>query len=293
MNNIKLKKLIKNVILEVAPELGQFAGSSQGRSTGRSCYWDLNTNGIKVFFDITRPFDYKDGGQTAAGTAIALTAVLTNKQLTTVNHVGFVLKNGSIIDAVAGSGVTMRNGDEIKNNPHNYVIVDVGGDESTLLKKYTDLKKSIEKVQGKNEKEIDSMIFGKTKASYDVAGVYRQIPVIGGLLKHLNSTREKNKYSFYCSELVAHLLVLCGVLKVNDLMKENLSEDDDALTDLDKYDEVNPTKLYNLIKDISQVKVLRKICKNTSQQTTEHTISKQELKQIVREAIVEVIKEKQ
>ena len=195
-----------------------------------ACKWNISEPGIKIFFDVTPVSSMIRPGSTDKsifGVGISFAAMLTNKVLHAVNHVGFILSDGSIIHATTGKGVVRESGDDIINNPRNYIVVNVGGSESDLIKKFESLKKTL---------YVD-------QDSYDWKGIVRQFPVIGKLLARFKWSENK-PYRFFCSELVANLLVRCGIIKFDELAGIH-----EKLTQLDKYDEIDPTKLFLLIKD--------------------------------------------
>jgi len=225
-----------DLINKLSPNLDDYSNSPERKQQRETkCQWNTNVEGIKIFFDITDAFNYKEK-QTLFGTAIMLAAALKTGKLSAVNHVGFVLKDGRLLDATTSEGVKVRSGDDLKEFPHNFVCVNVGGSEAKLLQEFVKIKKEL------------------SDKSYDTTGIYRQIPLIGKLFKHLKWTKEHKSDAFFCSELVANLLVRSGVLSVEDLknaMKENVSE-------LDVHDEVDPTTLYNLVKN--KAELLPKVC---------------------------------
>ena len=231
-----------------------------------ACKWNVNESGIKIFFDVTGIGEMARLGSSKStfGVGISLTAMFTNKVLHGVNHVGFVLSDGTIIHATTNRGVIRESGKDIINNPKNYVVVNVGGNESDLISKYNQLKKTL---------YID-------KDSYDWKGIVRQVPLIGKLLGRLNFARENKPYRFYCSELVANLLVRCGVISYNELVSLH-----EKTVGLDKYDEVDPTKLFLMIK--SKAKLCPTICDINKDLNKENIMTKNELKQLIKEVLAE------
>ena len=231
-----------------------------------ACKWNVNESGIKIFFDVTGIGEMARLGSSKStfGVGISLTAMVTNKVLNSVNHVGFILSDGTIIHATTNRGVIRESGKGIINDTKNYVVANVGGNESDLISKYNQLKKTL---------YID-------KDSYDWKGIVRQVPLIGKLLGRLNFARENKPYRFYCSELVANLLVRCGVISYNELVSLN-----EKTVGLDKYDEVDPTKLFLMIK--SKAKLCPVVCDTDKDLKKENTMTKNELKQLIKEVLVE------
>lgn len=242
-------------------DLGQIKKHIQ--SAG-ACKWNISESGIKIFFDVTPVSSMIRPGssdKSVFGVGISLVAMLTNKVLHAVNHVGFILSDGSIIHATTGKGVVRESGDDIINNPRNYIVVNVGGSESDLIKKFESLKKTL---------YVD-------KDSYDWKGIVRQFPVIGKLLARFKWSENK-PYRFFCSELVANLLVRCGIIKFDELAVIH-----EKLTQLDKYDEIDPTKLFLLIKDKADLCPV--VC--DANLNKENIMTKSELKELIKEVIRE------
>jgi hypothetical protein len=231
-----------------------------------ACKWNVNESGIKIFFDVTGigVMARLGSSKSTFGVGISLTAMVTNKVLNSVNHVGFILSDGTIIHATTNRGVIRESGKDIINDTKNYVVANVGGNESDLISKYNQLKKTL---------YID-------KDSYDWKGIVRQVPLIGKLLGRLNFARENKPYRFYCSELVANLLVRCGVISYNELVSLN-----EKMVGLDKYDEVDPTKLFLMIK--SKAKLCPVVCDADKDLKKENIMTKSELKQLIKEVLVE------
>ena len=254
---------MSDMIDKFLPNLGTI--KKDLKQTG-ACKWNVNEPGIKIFFDVTGIGEMARLGSSKStfGVGISLTAMFTNKVLHGVNHVGFVLSDGTIIHATTNRGVIRESGKDIINNPKNYVVVNVGGNESDLISKYNQLKKTL---------YID-------KDSYDWKGIVRQVPLIGKLLGRLNFARENKPYRFYCSELVANLLVRCGVISYNELVSLH-----EKTVGLDKYDEVDPTKLFLMIK--SKAKLCPTICDINKDLKKENIMTKNELKQLIKEVLAE------
>lgn len=267
MTKAQLEQLIVETLTnEKLSSLGKVKKDIQ--STG-ACKWNVSDPGIKIFFDVTSVGSMIRPGSTdksVFGVGISLVAMLTNKVLHSVNHVGFALSDGSIIHATTSKGVVRENGADVINNPKNYVIVNVGGNEGVLIDKFNSLKKQL---------YVD-------KDSYDWKGIVRQIPLIGKLLARLKWSENK-PYRFFCSELVANLLVRCGVISYDELA----SIHEKQLTGLDKYDEVDPTKLFLLLKDKAELCPV--VCDTNLNK--ENIMNQNELRQLVREAISELKEE--
>jgi len=234
MAHIKFKRLLEDIVVKQTNEGLSDLGSvkKKVRSSG-ACKWDIGDPGIKIFFDVTDIRDMIKPGKDKSlfGVGISAVGMLTNRVLHSVNHVGFILSDGTVIHA-ATKGVVRESGADIINNPKSYVIVNVGGSESDLISKFEQLKKTL---------YVD-------KDSYDWKGIVRQIPLIGKLLGRLKWSAENKPYRFFCSELVANLLVRCKVISYNELASIH-----EKLTGLDRYDEIDPTKLFSLIKDKAEL----------------------------------------
>lgn len=228
-----------------------------------ACKWNIKEPGIKIFFDVTGIGEMARLGASKStfGVGISLVAMMTNKVLHAVNHVGFILSDGTIIHATTDRGVTKESGIDIINNPKNYIVVNVGGKESDLINKYNSLKKDLY----------------ADKDSYDWKGIVRQFPLIGKLLARFKWSENK-PYRFFCSELVANLLVRCGVISYSELASIH-----EKLTGLDKYDEIDPTRLFLLVKDKAELCPF--VCDTGLQK--ENVITLKELKQLIRECITE------
>lgn len=232
MKKSELKALIREVIEEI--NLQELDPVIKDEKSGQ---WKIDVPGIKVFFDITGAFDY-DQGQTIFGTGIQLINKIKHGDMKGANHAGFVMSDGRILDAVQ-AGVGFRDGSEIKENPQNYIIFNVGGSEDKLIAAYNELKKVIK--------------------SYDMAGIARQIkqkfPKLWSIFNFFKYADKKFKETgqekYYCSEFVATLLARVGIVSVDELTAANVYEE---LTQLDVADEIDPTQLYKLIK--SKAKML-------------------------------------
>ena len=235
---IRLKDLLKEVLSEDIPDIKQ--ANAAPIKDGSNCKWDLSTSEIKIFFDVTSTS--KMSALTSKwfsflGVIINKVATIKHKVLTPVNHVGFILSDGNVIDAIPDKGISIRklDDDDFDTNPGHFICVSVGGAESDLISKFNELKKAAGEEGG-----------------YDTAGVVRNIPILGTILKRLNLAQETNNKKFFCSELVANLLVRCNIIKVEELKK--LSEYDEA----DQFDEIDPTQLYEMIK--GKAKTLPIVC---------------------------------
>jgi len=254
MKRSELKQLIKEVIEEI--ELLEIDPLIKDKSSGQ---WKTDVTGIKVFFDITKfnlpslvfgtlakvglqgaidkiPQSIKSrlnpDAQTKFGSGIQIMNKIVHGDLRGVNHAGFVLSDGRILDAVT-EGVGFRDGTEIKQNPQNYIIFNVGGSEEKLISAYNEMQRVIK--------------------SYDVKGIARQIkekfPKLWALINRFKNVEDKYKEDgqsqFYCSEFVANLLARLGIINVQELINAKINEE---LTPLDSADEIDPQQLYNLIK---------------------------------------------
>ena len=203
----------------------------------RGCKWNYkNSTGMKVFFDVT---SFSHENQSFFGKAIILGNAIQKTlkgemkgAMGAANHVGFIFSDGSIFHATtddAGPGVSFQPSiPDMDNNPHQYVILDLGGDEGKLRKACQDILEELSKNVNPAQ-------------AYDKRGIARQIPLIGKLLAHLPIAKEENEYSFYCSELVANALVRVGFMTAEQLQARMLNEQLGAI------DELSPTELYELI----------------------------------------------
>ena len=226
MKKSELKQLIKEVIEQI--NLHEIDPVIKDKESGQ---WKIDVPGIKVFFDITGAFSYGQG-QTVFGTGIQIINKIKYNDLKGANHVGFIMSDGRILDAVV-AGVGFRDGSEIKENPQNFIIFNVGGSEDKLIAAYNEMKNVIK--------------------SYDKAGIARQIkekfPGVWAIYNFFKKSDEKFKETgqeeYFCSEFVATLLARLGIVSINDLMMYRLYEE---LTALDIADEIDPVQLYKLIK---------------------------------------------
>ena len=204
--------------------------------------WYINNDEIKVFLDITT---ISDREQTLFGKGIILWGAIKSwikgkfkNSLNKVNHIGFVFKDGYVLHAtITGRGIQFEKYDDVIENPNSYMIYNLGGNEKDIRQLGENLLKDIDK------SGMDKI--GKEAPLYDTGGVMRQM-----LPKWLSNLffKEETNSKFYCSELVANLLVSAKVISLDELkmVKENLSE-------VDYYDEVDPTKLYGLLIDKGRI----------------------------------------
>jgi len=226
--------------------------------TKNQCTWDYQkSNGMKVFFDISSVGDNFDAGSYIFGPGIiaqsALTKIARGKirgALGAANHVGIIFKDGTIFHATSDkTGVSFQqNYTEINEKPHQFVVLDLGGDEAML-------RQACEEIYELIKSNIDP------SQAYDWKGIVRQIPLLGPLLKHLYVAKEKGvgKYKFYCSELVANALVKAGFMTAVELKDRLLKENEED--ELDEADEISPTDLYDLISPKAQL--VKPSCKIT------------------------------
>lgn len=224
MKKSDLRAIIKEVVEEI--NIQEIDPVIKDEGMGQ---WKTDVPGIKVFFDITGIFGK---GQTWIGRGIQMANKLIHGDLRGANHVGFVLSDGRILDA-GPEGVGFRDGSEIKDSPQNFIVFNLGGNESSVISAYNDLSKSIK--------------------SYDYPGLVRQLkqkyPRFWKLVNRFKNVEDKYKEDgqdkFYCSEFVANLLARLGYISVDELVKANVTEE---LTALDSADELDPIQLYKLIK---------------------------------------------
>jgi hypothetical protein len=215
----------------------------------RSIKWDVNNSKIKVFLDITSWFGKN---QDLIGRGIIGIGAFQNwmkgkfKHSTEiVNHIGFIFSDGRIFHATTAKsgedhkGVTFQTGQkyqEIISDPTNYMVYELPGDEKNIEDVANKLLKKIEdylaqkSIIPEEEKQVN-----QPGAFYDIPGLKRY--VIGGLVR----PEPKNDLKFYCSELVANLLVRSKTITYEELKSLHTNES------LDKYDEVSPTELLNLV----------------------------------------------
>lgn len=215
----------------------------------RECMWDYaGSNGMKVFFDVTTFFNKNQTrfgrGIIAVNTLVNLVKGKIRGATASANHVGFIFSDGSIFHATTddtGPGVSFQPSiPDMLKNPHQYIILDLGGDEGALRKVCEDMLKEL-------SQHIDPA------QAYDRKGIARQVPLLGKLLAHLPIAKEENEYSFYCSELVANALVRVGFMTAEQLASRVLNEQ------LGAADELSPTELYDLI--ASKAKLIGTSCK--------------------------------
>lgn len=201
--------------------------------------WDVKNPQIKIFLDIT---SFSDKEQTLFGKGIIAWAAMKNwfkgkfrHSSQQINHIGFVFSDGSVFHATTPKkdqphkGILFESGQEQINDPSHYMIYNLPGDEKYVKDLANKLITEIDEYSNKNSyKEPE-----KPGSFYDTPGILRQ--VFG---KWLFPEKEKD-LKFYCSELVANFLVQAKVISLEELKSLNES--------LDEYDEVSPTKLYQLV----------------------------------------------
>ena len=218
----------------------------------RGCMWEYaDSTGMKVFFDITT---FSNENQNNFGKAIIAVNAIANIMkgkirgaMAAANHVGIIFSDGSIFHATNDdTGVSFQPSiPDMQNNPHQYLILDLGGDEKKLKKACEDMLKEL-------SQHIDP------SKAYDKKGIVRQTPFsIGKLLAHLPIAKEENEYSYYCSELVANALVRVGFMTAEQLQAKMLNEQ------LGSADELSPTELYDLL--ASKAKLIGASCKSDRQ----------------------------
>ena len=225
--------------------------------------WDINNDQIKVFLDIT---SYSHSTQTGFGKAIigwsAFKDFISRKFTNTkdfrwekVNHVGFIFKDGTVLHATtSGKGVQFEKYPDVINNPECYIIYNMGGNENTIKdlgkKLISEIKSNVpEKKCGKcgGSGKVNSKPCEKCGGSgdlperYDMKGIVRQV-----LPDWINRIiiAEKDEYKFFCSELVSNLLVRSKTMTFDQLKSLHTNEE---LSQLSKYDEIDPTRLYKFI----------------------------------------------
>ena len=141
---------------------------------------------------------------------------------------------------------------DIFENPKDYIIFDLGGDE-----------KIIQQIGDEIIKYIISK--GKYGKSYDWSGIKRIFPTLKDVLSPEDETEfeqgdedvNNQKNTYYCSEFVAKILIDAGFITLEDLTNLKL-ENGEVVENEGKYD-VNPTEMYELISKIG--KKCNLICK--------------------------------
>lgn len=234
----------------------------------KSFKWDLSSNEIKVFLDIT---SYSHPEQTFFGKGIIGFAAFMdmisgkykkekNLRFEKVNHVGFIFKNGEVLHATTtGKGVDFESYPDVISKPDCYLVYNIGGSEDEIRRLGKELISKISKVveekkcskcSGKG-KVLDGRRFvtcdgcdgtGESAERYDFKGIARQV-----LPDWINRIflAEKSEYKFFCSELVSNLLVRSKTMTFKQLKDLHINEE--RSNDLAKYDEIDPTKLYKFI----------------------------------------------
>ena len=225
--------------------------------------WDIDNDQVKIFLDIT---NYSHKTQTFFGKGIIGWAAfkdwgnkrfkgLESLRWEKVNHIGFIFKDGTVLHATnSGKGVQFETYDDVINNPECYLVYNMKGNEKSIRDLGIKLVKKISE-NVPEEKCEDCMgkgkiIFGPRSGEtcetcdgngefatrYDFKGIARQI--LPEWMENIFAA-EKTDYKFFCSELVANLLVRSKLMTYDYL--KGLHES------LDKYDEIDPTKLYKFI----------------------------------------------
>lgn len=212
----------------------------------KNCQWDVSQPGIKIFFDVT---SFSHELQNFFGRVIIVGNMISKalkgefkNTASAANHVGFIFSDGSIFHATNDkTGVQfVSNFEDIKQNPEIFFVLNIGGDENLVKAKCQEILKKIE--QSKVESE-------KSESSYDMKGIVRQIPIIGKIINKFKFGKEANDYSFFCSELVANVLVRAKIISYEELKVRKITNE--ALTGLDISDEISPTDLYDMLTPIA------------------------------------------
>ena len=205
--------------------------------------WDVKNPQIKIFLDITTFFGK---GQTGFGKAIIFWSAVKNwfkgrfrHTSNQINHIGFVFSDGSIFHATTPDdekdekhkGILFESGQGQINDPSHYMIYNLPGDEKTIRDLANKLIADIDEYSNKNASKGPE----KPGKFYDTPGAKRL--VFGKWL--FPEKEEDRNLKFYCSELVANFLVQAKVISLEELKSLNES--------LDEYDEVLPSKLYELV----------------------------------------------
>lgn len=220
--------------------------------------WDLNNNQVKIFLDIT-PFHHEEQDFIGKG-IIGWGAIqdwakrkFTNAKkmrFEKINHVGFIFSDGNVLHATThGKGVQFEKYDAVIKDPECYLVYNMGGDEKVikdlgnkLISKISEKvpEEKCDKCEGSgkvNDQKCKSCDgYGDLPKRYDMPGLYRQI--LPDWISNIFSA-EKTEYKFFCSELVSNILVRSKLMTYDELKRlhENLN----------KYDEIDPTKLYKFI----------------------------------------------
>jgi hypothetical protein len=198
--------------------------------------WDVDNDNVKIFFDITEFFDPH---QSAFGKGIIAWEAVKNwlkgnfkRTLNVVDHVGFVFRNNDVLHATGRAGVAFEeNYQDIINNPHRFVIYRLPGPVKE------------DKIRQLGKELVEELKKSAHKNTYDARGIGRQL-----LPRWISRIflAEKDTEQYFCSELVSNILVKAGVLSIDQLKKVYES------SELDKYDEISPQKLYQLICEIGK-----------------------------------------
>lgn len=189
--NLKLKKIIKNLILEELPYIADLDEKNK-------CIWDFgSTSEIKIFFDVEKFFG---STQSFFGKEVIIGNFLKNlfnkKGLGAATHSGIIFRNGLVFHADSTSGVRFDSikHKEINDYPQNYIVVVIKGTNEKNL--YNFCQKLYNYMKISNLKPEDT---------YNNLGIYEQIPIIGTILHKLR-IKKKNKLAYQCAELIVFCL---------------------------------------------------------------------------------------
>lgn len=200
---------------------------------GRDCKWNIQEAGVKIFFSV-KQFD--DPNQTFFGKLIIMShnKLINNNWFTkdaASTHVGFIFSDGSIFHASNDiNGVEIKTDfTDILKNPHQYLVLNIGHDEE-------EVKKIAKYILDEVKLNI------KDGKAYDYKGILRLLPgPFGWFFRQFSFIMKKDKYKWFCSELVASVLNKIGFLDIEELTDEEYPY------------EISPTDLYNLIKGKSVI----------------------------------------
>lgn len=208
------------------------------------CVWDISSKNIKVFFDITPLLSRR---QNFVGISIILFGVFKLWYRKTfgspyeqpkivsgiVNHTGFIFSDGQVLHSTGAIGVTFDNSyrEVITKNPSHYIIVEIPNT-------------SEEDVREKGIKLINQLQKEGSKNTYNFSGIFRQL---GFPESWIQKFAEKGFSKFYCSQLVANLLVRSKTFSIWDLKKIFQYEKDINEGLINKYDQLNPNSVMDLV----------------------------------------------
>lgn len=302
--NLRLKKIIKNLIREELEKqnLYDIRSDIEKNFSSKKCVWDLSAStGIKILFDVEglwgniRSFSMA-GVSIIVGNWLKFLkdegiSNITSK-IAAATHTGFIFSDGTVFHASSGRegagefglGFTKEYTQKIINNPQNYLILDLGGDENQL-RNLCEKTLEISKSQDTNKLLTQELGSHKIYKGYDYGGIIRQMQQIVGngkigqwvaALQGYSNSKESHPYSFFCSELVANLLMKLNIIQPNyfnnfksfkfphenPITEKEIKENLDALEKvINEADEVSPSELFKALAKYKNTKVLASDCK--------------------------------